>query len=170
MNTKPSLCFAFIVFLAVACGPAPVYRGSGVTRPGGKWAETPDSGREPMTSLEHRMMREIETWIGTPYKYGGVSRSGVDCSGFTQAVFKAVGIDIPRTAGLQAASAVKVPAGEMRFGDLVFFNTDGSGISHVGIYVGNGFFVHASCGRGVVRESLSKKYYADRIVSVGRYL
>lgn len=108
--------------------------------------------------------------MGTPYVYGGSSRSGVDCSGFTQAVFKSVNRDIPRTASLQAASAAPVVPGDLRFGDLIFFDTSGSGISHVGIYIGNGFFAHASSSGGVVKETLSKEYYSSRIVSVGRFL
>lgn len=115
-------------------------------------------------------MSEIESWIGTPYAYGGNTHSGVDCSGFTQAVYSAVNIEIPRTASQQSAASRIVTPSNLRFGDLIFFNTSGSGISHVGIYLGNGFFAHASSSRGVVRESLSKQYYSDRIVSVGRFM
>ena len=116
------------------------------------------------------MLKEIDSWMGTPYLYGGNSRSGVDCSGFTQSVYEAVDIQIPRTASQQAAAAESINPSNLKFGDLLFFNTSGSGISHVGIFIGNGFFVHASSSRGVVRESLSKEYYANRIVSAGRYL
>lgn len=115
-------------------------------------------------------MDEIESWMGTPYTYGGESRSGIDCSAFTRAVYRAVNIEIPRTASQQSAAAETVNAPNLQFGDLIFFNTSGSGISHVGIYIGNGFFAHASTSRGVVRESLAKQYYAERIVSVGRFM
>jgi len=158
------------LMLAASCGPSPVYRGSGISCAGGRWSGTMSSGGGPRTSTDNRMMDEIESWMGTPYQYGGESRSGVDCSGFTQAVYRSVSIEIPRTASQQAEYAREVDTGGIRFGDLVFFNTEGSGISHVGIYIGNGFFAHASSSRGVVRESLSKEYYASRIVSVGRYL
>ena len=123
-----------------------------------------------MTSTDNTMMDEIESWMGTPYLYGGESRSGVDCSAFTQAVYQAVNIDIPRTASQQSAASETVNPPNLRFGDLIFFNTSGSGISHVGIYIGSGFFAHASSSRGVVKETLAKQYYADRIVSVGRFM
>ncbi len=108
--------------------------------------------------------------MGTPYVYGGNTRNGVDCSAFTQAVFRSVGIDIPRRASRQAAAAQNVSRSSLKYGDLVFFNTSGSGISHCGIYLGNGEFVHASSSRGVVRDLLSHPYYSTRFVSAGRFL
>jgi len=116
------------------------------------------------------MQAEIDSWMGTPYVYGGVTKSGVDCSAFTQAVYRSVDIEIPRRASRQAADAEAVSRGNLRYGDLVFFNTSGSGISHCGIYLGNGEFVHASSSRGVVRELLTHPYYASRFVTGGRYL
>lgn len=163
-----ALCLG--IALSTSCGPAPVYRGVGIRCAGGQWSGTISSGSGPRTSQGNILMQEIDSWMGTPYVYGGSSRSGVDCSGFTQAVFSSVDRDIPRTASLQAAAAEPVLPGDLRFGDLIFFDTSGSGISHVGIYIGNGFFAHASSTRGVVRESLSKEYYSTRIVSAGRFL
>lgn len=116
------------------------------------------------------LLREIDRWYGTPYVYGGATRNGTDCSGFTQAVFRSVGVDIPRRASRQAAAARNVPRGSLRAGDLVFFNTSGPGISHVGIYLGDGNFAHAATSRGVVRESMSHPYYTTRFVQGGRFL
>lgn len=124
----------------------------------------------PSTSVEHRMQTEIDSWMGTPYVYGGVSKNGVDCSGFTQAVYRSIDIEIPRRASRQAAAAEVVSRGNLRYGDLVFFNTSGSGISHCGIYLGNGEFAHASSSRGVVRDLLSHPYYSSRFISGGRFL
>lgn len=166
------------------CSSAPVYRGIGVncrgpmpsgtgtaSSPGtGSDAGTPVGPPTPSNSLEHRMQAEIDSWMGTPYVYGGVSKSGVDCSGFTQAVYRSIDIEIPRRASRQAAAARAVSRGDLRYGDLVFFNTSGSGISHCGIYLGNGEFVHASSSRGVVREMLTHPYYASRFVTGGRFL
>lgn len=160
------LCF----LLLVACGTAPTYRGRGIECSSGDWSAGASAGHGPSSSQDNKMMSEIQSWLGTPYVYGGESRSGVDCSALTQAVYRSIDVEIPRTASQQAAAADDVDPGNLTFGDLLFFNTSGSGISHVGIYIGNGFFVHSSSSRGVVRESLSKEYYASRIVSAGRFL
>ena len=170
---KVSLCLLFssmLVLLLLSCSSTPVYRGDGIHCTGGSWSEISSSGGSPITSDDNVLMDEIESWMGTPYVYGGESRSGVDCSAFTQAVYQAVNINIPRTASQQSAASEVVNPPNLQFGDLIFFNTSGSGISHVGIYIGNGFFAHASSSRGVVKESLAKQYYADRIVTVGRFM
>ena len=159
-----------VILILSGCRTTPVYRGDGVHCTGGEWAEISSTGSGPRSSIDNEMLNEIDSWMGTPYLYGGNSRSGVDCSAFTQSIYRAVDIEIPRTASQQAVSAESVNPSELKFGDLLFFNTSGSGISHVGIFIGNGFFVHSSSSRGVVRESLSKEYYANRIVSAGRYL
>ena len=158
------------VLLLFSCSTTPVYRGDGIHCAGGEWSEIGSSGGNPITSTDNIMMDEIESWMGTPYVYGGESRSGVDCSAFTQSVYQSVNISIPRTASQQSAASENVNPPDLQFGDLIFFNTSGSGISHVGIYIGNGFFAHASSSRGVVKESLAKQYYSDRIVSVGRFM
>ncbi|MCD4848023.1 MAG: C40 family peptidase [Candidatus Aegiribacteria sp.] len=170
MNNHRIVFLLLIVFILAGCRTIPVYRGDGVHCTGGSWAEISSTGSGPRSSIDNDMLKEIDSWMGTPYLYGGNSRSGVDCSGFTQSVYEAVDIQIPRTASQQAAAAESINPSNLKFGDLLFFNTSGSGISHVGIFIGNGFFVHASSSRGVVRESLSKEYYANRIVSAGRYL
>jgi len=170
---KNRICLLFPALTALllsSCTSTPVYRGDGIHCSGGVWSEITSAVGGPRTSTDNRMMDEIESWMGTPYAYGGESRNGVDCSAFTRAVYSAVNIEIPRTATQQAADAETVTPSNLQFGDLIFFNTSGSGISHVGIYIGNGFFAHASSSRGVVRESLSKQYYMDRIVSAGRFM
>lgn len=159
-----------VILILSGCRTTPVYRGDGVHCTGGSWSEISSTGSGPRSSIDNEMLNEIDSWMGTPYLYGGNSRSGVDCSAFTQSIYRAVDIEIPRTASQQAAAAESVNPSELKFGDLLFFNTSGSGISHVGIFIGNGFFVHSSSSRGVARESLSKEYYANRIVSAGRYL
>ena len=169
-NTLYLLFSSTALLLLLSCSSTPVYRGNGINCTGGEWSEIGSSGGSPVTSTDNTMMDEIESWMGTPYLYGGESRSGVDCSAFTQAVYQAVNIDIPRTASQQSAASETVNPPNLRFGDLIFFNTSGSGISHVGIYIGSGFFAHASSSRGVVKETLAKQYYADRIVSVGRFM
>lgn len=104
---------------------------------------------------------------GVPYVFGGTSRSGFDCSGYTQYVFKGSGISLPRTSVSQFDVGSSVSRTELQSGDLVFFTTYAAGASHVGIYIGGGNFVHAS-NSGVRTTSLSDSYYASRFVGARR--
>ncbi|MHB8075295.1 C40 family peptidase [Desulfosporosinus fructosivorans] len=104
---------------------------------------------------------------GVPYVYGGTSRSGFDCSGFTQYVYKGSGISLPRTSSSQYKVGSSVKKAELQEGDLVFFATNDSGPSHVGIYIGGESFIHAS-NSGVRTSSLSEGYYAGRYLGARR--
>lgn len=104
---------------------------------------------------------------GVPYVFGGTSRNGFDCSGFTQYVYKASGISIPRTSYTQYNTGSSVSKEELQPGDLVFFTTYSKGASHVGIYIGNGSFVHAS-DSGVRTTSLNDSYYKSRYLGARR--
>jgi cell wall-associated NlpC family hydrolase len=106
-------------------------------------------------------------FLGTPYSFGGTSTRGFDCSGFVQHVFAMMGVHLPRTADAQFDVARKI-AGEMRPGDLVFFQTYTAGVSHVGIYLGNDRFVHASSSQGVTVSSLHESYWAARYLGAKR--
>ena len=107
--------------------------------------------------------------LGTPYKWGGTSKkSGFDCSGFILEVFEQFNIELPRTSKSQAGVGEKVAKDDLRPGDLVFFNIDGKGISHAGIYVGDGKFAHSASNKGVSISKLSDSYYAKRYVTARR--
>jgi hypothetical protein len=112
----------------------------------------------------------VNELLGAKYKYGGTTPDGFDCSGFTQYVFKAFGIDLPHQSKAQAKEGTYVEKKDLRPGDLVFFNTNGKDISHVGIYLGDGVFVHSASNKGVVKSKLSESYYAQRYVTARRIL
>ena len=113
------------------------------------------------------LLGAVNLYIGTPYKYGGNGLGGVDCSGFVKNVLNAAGIDIPRTSSAQyrAGKVVSKP----RLGDLVFFRMKGSGVDHVGIFLGANRFAHASSSSGVTIDSLNDDYYRSRYLGARRF-
>ncbi|WP_339248746.1 C40 family peptidase [Paenibacillus sp. FSL R10-2796] len=119
---------------------------------------------------DSKMDTVISKTIGVAYKTGGTSTAGFDCSGFTKYVFKNVGLTLPRTSKAQYSVGTAVSKSNLRSGDLVFFNTLGNGVSHVGIYVGNGKFAQSSSSRGVTITSLSQTYWANRYVGAKRVM
>jgi cell wall-associated NlpC family hydrolase len=114
------------------------------------------------------LTRSALRFLGVPYEFGGTSTSGFDCSGFVQHVFAMLGIALPRTADAQYDVGHRAVGGPHP-GDLVFFDTYG-GVSHVGIYLGGGKFVHASSSHGVMVSRLSESYWASRYVGAKRLL
>lgn len=110
-----------------------------------------------------------QQFVGYPYVYGASGPNSFDCSGFAQYVYKQYGYYLNRTADAQAYNGWYVSKSELEPGDLVFFNTSGNGIGHVGIYIGNDQFVHASTSRtGVIISSLNQSYYVSRYVTARR--
>ncbi|HYG62602.1 MAG TPA: C40 family peptidase [Thermoanaerobaculia bacterium] len=110
------------------------------------------------------------SFLGVPYRMGGSSRKGIDCAGLVRAAYDGLGLTLPRTAAGQFQQGVEISLGELQPGDLIFFrDTYKRGISHVGIYIGEGKFVHAaSTKRGVVVTSLSRPYYLSRFAGARR--
>lgn len=151
------------------------------SKPLGAWVEVrlPDNRRAwvPASSLvvgswqpqEPQKVLELgRAFMGVPYKWGGVDPNGWDCSGFVQEVFRLGGHQVPRLADAQFEACEKVELESLQPGDLLFFNTDGSGVSHVGIYTGGDRFLHASSSRGVVEDSFKEGYFATRYHGAGR--
>lgn len=108
---------------------------------------------------ESTLISTAKKYLGTPYRYGGTTSSGFDCSGFTQKVFGEVGISIPRTSSEQYNKGYAVSKSQLQVGDLVFFNTSGNGVSHLGIFIGDNQFIHASSSKGVMISSIYDPYY-----------
>lgn len=119
-------------------------------------------------ALDARITGTALRYLGVPYVWGGTSFGGVDCSGFVWAVFAKNGIYLPRTADAQYEEGRHVSTRDLRAGDLVFFQTYALGASHVGIYLGNGKFVHASSSNGVRVDQLAEDYYSSRYLGARR--
>lgn len=111
-------------------------------------------------------------FLGIPYRLGGTGRGSVDCSSYTQLVFRSMGISLPRTAAGQWRTGYAVSSRSLRAGDLVFFNTMGRGVSHVGIYLGGDQMANANSyyGRSMVEPMFGNKYWASRYVGARRVM
>jgi len=124
----------------------------------------------------------VSEWWKTPYRYGGTSKRGIDCSAFTGKLAKEVYEKLlPRTASQQYKNTVRVPKSELRDGDLVFFRTrqrrytKGKKVYytsgwHVGVYLVDGWFIHSSSGKGVKLSNLKESYYSKAYYGAGRFL
>ena len=122
------------------------------------------------------LLQEAETYIGTPYRYGGTTRRGIDCSAFVKNVFETFNMNLPRISAEQAKQGVRIPTEEARQGDLVFFATRGGGrVSHVGIVHGRNedgvlTFIHSSTSQGVIITPLNDNYWGKRFLYAKRIL
>lgn len=124
------------------------------------------------TSSVQAVLNLAYSKIGSPYVWGAEGPNSFDCSGFTYYVFKnAAGVSLPRTASAQSGYGKTVSKSNLQPGDLVFFNTSGKGVSHVGIYVGGGNMIHSpSSGKTVSVTSINSSYYSSRFVTAKRVL
>ncbi|MEC0230361.1 MULTISPECIES: C40 family peptidase [Paenibacillus] len=144
MKKIVALVFSLVLFLSVALGS--------------------------VSASQAKLDETVDGLLGIPYKDAGTTTKGFDCSGFTRYVFDQFGIDLPHSSSAQDKEGFWVDKSDLRKGDLVFFNTGGKGISHVGIYLGNGEFIHSASDEGIVKNKLSESYYAKRYVSARRVL
>ena len=173
--TTPRLrSYRFIIIMAVAlaasgCASQGLQRGhADLGRAGGNIKQrdksrTAESDQSMLSSatakLEAALHQVYERWAGTPYRYGGQSRDGVDCSSFVrQTVDTVESYELPRTTVEQARVGMSIPRKDLEAGDLVFFKT-GALSHHVGIYLGQGRFMHASSSQGVTISRLDNVYW-----------
>jgi cell wall-associated NlpC family hydrolase len=116
------------------------------------------------------VVERAQQYLGAPYRSGGTSTNGVDCSGLTYSVYRSVGVKLPRSSDEQARVGEAVPRSQLAPGDLIFFGKSGN-VSHVGIYAGDGEFIHASTSARSVRfDKLETTYFRDRYLTARRVL
>ena len=150
----------------------------GSIRPAPRYTDSTDAGavvRElelRRRATPNRLARVVDGYLGIPYKWGGTTRAGMDCSAFTRAIFRETyGVELPRTSKQMYGVGRSIPQEQdLKPGDLVFFkNTySGPGVSHVGIYLGEGRFAHASSSKGGTITPLNNPYFQPRYVGARR--
>ncbi len=124
--------------------------------------ETPTTmDRQKSTEVKTILLKQYKEWQNTPHKIGGLSKRGIDCSGFTLVTFQSkFGYTLPRTTKLQAQTGKKIARKNIQAGDLVFFKPS-IFYNHVGIYMGNSEFLHASSSRGVMISNITESYWRN---------
>lgn len=126
--------------------------------------------KEEVKIRDTKLADYYESWLGVPHRMGGMTKQGIDCSGFVYKVYSEVyGIKLPRTAAQMSQTVRKINRNEMKEGDLVFFARGTSKPHHVGIYLKDNNFVHTSTSRGVTISSLEDKYWANLFSFCGRH-
>lgn len=144
--------------LVIGCSSTPQKsKGLHVTKLKAPTASKPLSKKE--SYIYRKLNKQFQRWRGTPYKLGGLNKKGIDCSGFVHVTFRdALSMRIPRSTETLARKGTKINKNQLKVGDLVFFKT-GRKVKHVGIYVGNQHFIHASTSRGVMKSNLGNPYW-----------
>ncbi|MCC5935514.1 MAG: C40 family peptidase [Balneolales bacterium] len=126
--------------------------------------------RSDARQVEQRLMQQFQQWRGTPYRLGGITQQGVDCSAFVMLVYRnGFGVELPRTTDQQMRAGTRVNPRQLRVGDLVFFQT-GRNTRHVGIVLSGGRFLHASTSQGVIIDELNQPYWQQRFTVARRVL
>ncbi|HVV54804.1 MAG TPA: NlpC/P60 family protein [Mucilaginibacter sp.] len=177
MHPKPLFCSFSLVFVLLFSGLAaraqtiPLNNNSGAPLTSqddiiAKYARLMDVPKDNIVNI--RLYNLIEQYSATPYKLGGNDENGVDCSGFSCIIEKQIfGITIPRTTTLQAGAIKIKNVSDLEEGDLIFLKLGGTKINHVGVYLQNGYFVHATSNLGIVLDNLDDPDTQERFMSCG---
>ncbi len=153
MKTQaPVALILAIITLMSGCGAIPEKQS--IKTPSRASQSLPDSNTAII-----KLYAQHKQWKKTPYKLGGLSKKGIDCSGFVHVTYKErFGISLPRTTARQAQAGTNITRQQLQTGDLVFFKT-GFKVRHVGIYIENGKFLHASTSKGVMISNINNRYW-----------
>jgi lipoprotein Spr/probable lipoprotein NlpC len=167
---RRALPFLLVALVAAGgCGPKPIYRTEPIEA--APPAKSPDLAEpRPSTETEKTLADAANSWIGVPYRYGGVSRQGVDCSALAAHLLEEVGVRLPRSVNQQRNVGREIPFATIEAGDLVFFKIESPRVNHVGVALDRTRFVHASRSRGVAVDLLENDYFRKRIVQTRRVL
>lgn len=151
-----SLC---LLLLLSACSSSPQQSSASKTQPRPPVANHESTSMQADDLLYLVLLNEYRYWSGSPYRFGGNSKQGVDCSSLVQQVYRnTFNISLPRTTELQARQGYSVRQRDLKVGDLIFFKT-GWSARHVGIYMGQGEFFHVSTSKGVIMSKLNSAYW-----------
>ncbi|MCJ7578640.1 MAG: NlpC/P60 family protein [candidate division Zixibacteria bacterium] len=180
MTTKKNFVLLLILMTFVGCVSQPRYTSYPIERKSPSPLEEKDQSKKETLSFEEesqtkidqvKMAQIIESFLGTPYEKGGASKNGIDCSGFVVEVYKRyAGFILPHNTEKLFKLVKKVDKEKLGYGDLVFFSDFGFSPSHVGIYIGEGKFVHSAEGYGVIVSSLDDEHYRKSYIGARRVI
>ncbi len=161
---KNNIIFIFVVFIICNCSQTKIEPSQQPSKPTNNPNESDTTFAKRLeqvkpVTVKDKLMTLYNEWNGVPYRYGGSDKSGIDCSGFAQLTYKKIfSVNIPRTTLTQSSIGKKISRTQLKQGDLVFFKR-GRSFRHVGIYLENGYFMHASTSRGVTISKLDSDYW-----------
>ena len=169
INRVKNLCLSLTLLALFSCGTHRSTTGNSSSSVQKKYSKLLGVSEKEITNK--KLYSFIDKWYGVPYKYGGKSKNRVDCSGFTSILYKEVyGKEFSGSSESMNKQCKTISKSELREGDLVFFKIDSKDVSHVGIYLQNNKFIHATTKVGVMIDDLSEEYYNKYFESAGRIL
>lgn len=162
-----------IVLFASGCfglKPRPLYHSGGSSARYNEFERSGELSVKLGKDFNERLIVEAKKFLGVPYVLGGTDESGMDCSGFVMKVYRGLtGINLPHNAEMMYRYGKSIGYSNLKIGDLLFFkDIESRGISHVGIYIGDGKFIHSSLTKGVTISRLNERYYKRRLIGAKR--